>query len=190
MKPEEPSPIALAAHQAGIDKINTLYVRLLEVASTAADTKIKAANIAREMGIHLQELSGHVQINFQFFLGIQSQLPKEFCFESAKKCVMIANQFPKPLKTLEEAKRVEQITFQAAGLLEMPESRQLQYLSPVTPLTLFANTLGAAKERFQKWIEDEPMENWEKDRLETFLSESAWVEDQRDIANRLYRLRD
>lgn len=164
-----------AAREATIKRIERLFTLLKAKAGVAAHAEIDGVNLAREIGVYLQELSGHEQLKMPFFQSIQAQLPAELDFAKAQKCVSLANNLSAPVKTLEEARRVSQMVFQAAGFLELAAPNETRKASAEPHLTVFVNTLCTARERFQKWMESEPVEKWPSERKESVKAEIKWA---------------
>lgn len=142
---------------------------------------IRAANNARHIGILLKEWMGHEQMKFEFFQGWvrenSPKLPKGFDGDKIKKFISIANKLPEPVADFQQAKEALQLTFEAAGMIEVVARTLPQKASPITPLTFFLNAFGSVKEKVEKWIEDEPLDDWPGDRRTTVKEELKWAHD-------------
>lgn len=156
----------------------------------AADTKDGSEKITdgingfRQTGILLQSLCGHNQMKAAFWL---DKLDGKFSFSYriAQNCIAIANRMPKPAKTIQEAVQHVQQGLFAAGQIELSERTEGQTASPISPIQRFLNEMTLIRQPFQKSIRAQPMEQWESEALDTFLSETEWLAKERERAETL-----
>lgn len=142
-------------------EIGALIIAWQKKCDTAATDQIQLTNEARQIGLLVQEWFGG-QISFGFYQENKAKLPKEITFEMLKTFSSIANKLPQPASKLDDARRVWQMEFQAAGLLQIPE-RQPQSASGTTRFMHLVNRIGALRAVIHEWLRDEPLESWDDD---------------------------
>lgn len=128
--------------------------------TTVAASQIELTNEARRIGLLVQSWCGHDQMNFQFWENHRAELPKGVSFEMVKTFVAIARRVPDEVEKLEDARRVWQMDFQAAGLLELPERTERQQPASLPRFVQLMNTIGNARNVLADWNRDEPFEAW------------------------------
>lgn len=121
-------------------------------------------NEARAVGLLLKEWSGD-QFTFDFFQANQSLLPMSF--QNAKAFVSVANRMEQPATSINDARHVWQLDFQAAGLLVIPESFAQHKSIAVAPAVKLSNRIGVVREIIHDWVEDAPVEDWDADTRDT-----------------------
>ena len=147
----------LAAHEELAAEVRRLFGAFEKQGRALGESLVEHVNTGRQIGLLLKEWQGREQVTFEFFHRHQEQLP--FAFDTAQRFVSMANRMPGPAESVDDARRVLQLDFQAAGLLNLPE-RGPQIAHAPTGFVMFVGALGAAKERFLKWTDDEPVEQW------------------------------
>ena len=144
--------IELAAKNAALTKLVKDWSELVTAADGLAESKIKLVNLGRKIGICIQELCGHNQVNFTFFNSLAGQLPPTLTFEAAKKCVKLANSMPEPAKTLDDANRAEQLLLEATGMSDCPKRLEQHTSRDVAPATFFFSAFAEIREKVSKKI--------------------------------------
>lgn len=145
---------------------------------------INSANLAREIGIHLQTKCGHEQVGFDFWQKY-CEGKQPFDFEAAKMFVSVANKMEKPAKTINEAVQYVQLALVAGGLLELPEREEAQKRASVSLFEKWLGEIVKIRQPFGKLTKDWPMDSWNKTALDKFLSETEWLVEERARAEKL-----
>jgi len=143
-------------------EIGALIIAWQKKCAEAAEDQIQLTNAARQIGLLVTEWSGG-QITFGFFTEHKSELPKQVTFSMLKTFTSIAEKLPEAVSKLDDARRVWQMEFQAAGLLQIPE-RQLQTASQRTKFMELVNHIGSLRTVIVEWLRDDPLENWDSQR--------------------------
>ena len=165
-------------------KIKGLYEKFLSRGERIKTDTVDAVNLGREIGMYLQEMCGHEQIGFEFWQKeCGQQLPFEF--EAAKKFTSIARACPEPVTTIEEAFSMQQMVLRAGGLIELPEREEMHQRSNVSIVERFFREFTLIRLPFQKIVNQKPMEQWDKEALGMFLSETEWIAIERSKAENL-----
>ena len=129
----------------------------------AAEDQIKLTNLAREIGLLVKEWAGG-QITFGFFQEHKDALPKQVSFEMLKTFSSIATKLPDVVSKLDDARRVWQMEFQAAGLLQISERQAQQTASQRTKFMFLVNCIGRLRMVIVEWLRDDPLDTWSADR--------------------------
>lgn len=153
--------IELASKTALIKKLSQDWKDLSALGATLCEKKIEFVNLGREMGIGLQAMCQHEQMPFSFYQSIQKDLPKEFSFKLVQKCVSLANALPEPVKTINEANRVESQIMLALGFTEEPHRNEIQQSHYQTPYTSVVNVFIRARADLFKQFSDSA--EWDSD---------------------------
>ena len=148
--------IELHANSAQLTKIHADWAMFLNIGEQIRDRQINAVNLGREIGLGLQGICQHKQIDLAFFNQLQREkkLPENMNFSAAKRCVHLANALPEPVTSIEEAQRMMQEVFLAGGFMELTERTEPQRSHEQTLPTFVFSVFGAAKDRITKRIED------------------------------------
>lgn len=125
-----------------------------------AASQIALTNEARRIGLLVQTWCGHEQMNFEFWQKHKTELPKDVSFGMLKTFISIATRVPDAVDNLEDARRVWQPSFQAAGLLEIPERTEQQQQSSISRYAELVNRIGNVRNVLADWNRDEPFETW------------------------------
>ena len=169
-------------------KITAVHNRF-EVATKGIERNaILAANSARELGIHLQALAGREIISdrqgrFLWEEKFAAHLP--FSYESACMFVAISRKMPEPVRTIEEAVQFVQQALIADNLLQLPERGEQQSRSAIGIMEKFLMQITLVRQPFSKALKERPMETWDVEALDKFLSETEWVDVERKRAEEL-----
>jgi len=140
-------------------------------AEASAKLQIKALNLLRDAGIKAQQASGHEQVGFEFWHGIEKVLPQGLHFKALKFCVHLARNFDKPIKTLDDARSASQMMFEAFGEATAPKRLEAQSSHEKNPWNDFVSTASAFTALFSD-LQVEAMDTWGRDRLTTFIRET------------------
>jgi hypothetical protein len=162
MKTPKSKSLTLQTAEAFPKEIGALIIAWQKKCADAAADQIALTNDARKIGLLVSEWSGG-QITFGFFQEHKATLPKVVTFDMLKKFSSIASKLPEAARTLDDARRVWQMEFQAAGLLQIPE-RQPQAASQRTRFMEMINIIGRLRAVIVEWLRDEPLVNWDADR--------------------------
>ncbi len=137
-----------------INRINDRYKGFQAAGKSVGSNLIDAVNLAREIGLELQGISGTEQVSFSFFTThCAKDLP--FDYETVRQFIAITRKIKEPVKTVEEAVPVLQHVCLAQGLLKLPEHRDGPQQSHDTqPVVFVFHTLGTAWERIENRIKD------------------------------------
>lgn len=142
---------------------------------------VESANFARELGLLLQGMCGHQQITFGFWRTHgQGQLPCDF--NTAKILVSIANKMEAPAKTLNDAAPFVLSILQADGILALPEREVEQRAATISVFQKVLANITLIRAGFKKALRERPMEEWDGRALDSFLSETRWIAEERERA--------
>lgn len=144
-----------------LEEINRKWESLKGLAEQQVSAKIEFANTGREIGLSLQILCKHTQMHLSFFEGIKDQLPATLCYASAQKCIKLANAYPEPIVTLQEAGEAEQWLLIATGEDEEPMRLVDRVANSSTPSTFIWNALSTVEDRIEKRIVS--IEQWDNE---------------------------
>lgn len=139
-------------------EINRRYEEHQSKGIQVGNSLVEFTNDARELGILIKQWCGE-QITFEFFHKNKDQCAVPL--DRLKAFISIANRMQEKATTLEDAKPFIQSDFQAAGLLTMPEQTPQRSIAP-TPFVEFTNRIGNAREVVNKWISNQPVEQWDQ----------------------------
>ena len=143
---------------------------------------IAAANACRAVGIRLQTLCGHEQIDIEFWQKNDCGKKLPFDFNSARIFISIARKMPKPAKSLAEAAPLTQLMFQSANLIELAHREESQRALTVSILQKFFAEITTVRQPFEKALREQPMEKWKPSQIDSFLSETEWLSVAREKA--------
>lgn len=181
---EATAVIKSEAKSAEFEVIVEAFARFTDATNRIKSRTIAAANLGREIGIHLQTLCGHEQIRFDFWQSkCEGKLP--FDYKIAQSFVSIANRLTKPVETLEEALPTLRQCFFAGNLLQDAERTEPQARSNVSLMERFLGEFTLMRQPMKKILSERPMETWEVVALDRFLADTQWLEDERERALRL-----
>ena len=159
--------------------IEKAYAKFSETADAVAKDTVLMANVAREIGIHLQTLSGHEQVSFEFWQKhCEGKLP--FKFDAAKMFVSVARGMEKPARSLTEAAKWIQQILAAEGHLELPSREENQVAVSVSIMQKFFKELTCLSQPWKKLESENPIEGWTKKQVDTGLAETEWLSVARD----------
>lgn len=144
--------IEIAAQIRAIAEVGKSWGEMVSEAQSLAASKIKLVNLARRVGIGIQEICGRDQLQLNFFQTFAAKLPPGLTFAAAKNCVKLANAMPEPAKTVEDANRAEQLVFEATGVMEAPKRLEQHTSRDVAPATFFFTTFAEIREKVNKKI--------------------------------------
>lgn len=141
-------------------EIGALVLAFKAKCADLAESQIEITNEARKIGLTIQAWCKHEQLTLGFYCQHQSELPKEVTFTMLKQFVAIARKLPAKATDLTDARKVWQMDFQAAGLLELPERTTAQTKSTITPYADLVNRIGSVREVLVGWNRNQPFETW------------------------------
>jgi hypothetical protein len=194
MKTDQPNPTyterAVALRQqssvATLKKINQDYEAFLKSTTAISDSTIASANKAREIGIELQALCQH-ELMSESFWNANCRDKTAFGFDAAKAFISTARKMPKPAKTLQDAAPFIQTMLITADLLPEPERTEVQHLSSINPVQRFFNEFSMMRQPWQKITRTKPIEQWDSLSLKRVVSETEWVLEIRQKAEKLLK---
>lgn len=144
------------------------------------DSTIASANLCREIGLHLQTACNHEQINLVFWNNNDCGKQLGFSFEEAAKYIALTRKMPEKVKTLAQCAPFLQLIFNAGGMLELPEREEAQNRISVGPLQKFFGEVTIIRRDFEKAKRQMPPEHWSNSMRESFISDTQWIEDERE----------
>ena len=151
---ETPAGYNLQAKAASLIKVRGDWTSIMDLGLQLERNKIRFVNLGREVGLALQGLCEHEQMRLSFYEHIKSELPSSLTFSAVQKCIHLAQHLDAPVKTLEEANRVETQMLLAGGFLELPHRTEQQKSHAVTPVLFVFSVIADAKEKLFKRIEE------------------------------------
>jgi len=163
-------------------KIADLWKRLVAKSKTISGDVIDGVNLMREIGLELQSMCGHETMS-QVFWNNHCKNEWDFSFATAKIFMSVARkEQAKKVKAFAEAIEYFAPMFFSTGQLELPVRAGAQSASTIPALQIFVTKFVGQLKPFKKLP---PMNTWDTDDLNLFLSETAWVIDERDRAKKI-----
>ena len=137
---------------------------------------ISIVNKASQLGGVLLQICGGDQLGFPFWnKECADQLP--FKLEVAQELISVHKKVPHPITDMSQIWPVWKQINLAMGTLQIPERLEAQNPSGQSPLTAVTHAFQQGYNVFQKWIEKEPLADWDRSRLETIFAETKQVHD-------------
>ena len=155
--------LELQASESLLAEINRKWESLRQLAEQQVAAKIEFANTGREIGVALQMLCKHTQMHLSFFEGIKAELPGTLGYVAAQKCIKLANAYPEPIVTLQEAGEAEQWLLIATGEDECPMAKD-RIANSSTPVSFVWNTCATMESKTEKRFES--LNDWTKETRE------------------------
>ncbi len=147
---------------------------------------ILGANSSLEIGLELQGWCGHENMSFMFWkTNCEKLLP--FDFEAAKFFMSVARKMKKKATTIAETWEFAQLVLTVDGALPLAESTGSRHAALIPPLQKLCCQFVMLRKPLQKIMNLAPMETWEQDDVRLFLSETEWLEIERQKAERLLK---
>lgn len=147
---------------------------------------INGANSSRAIGIHLQTWCGKENISFMFWkTHCEKVLP--FDFDAAKFFMSVARKMSKKAETIAEAWPFSQQCLTFDGLLPLAERTGPQHRNPIPPLQKLFCQFAMLRKPFKKINGEIPMDDWDREDVRLFLSETEWLADEREKAELLLK---
>jgi hypothetical protein len=179
--------LKVKSNAAEFKTIGATYKKFDVAANGIKTNAIDAANLARELGIHLQTLAGREilsdkQGKFLWDEHFAKHLP--FSYDNANMFVSVARKMTAPAKTLNEAVQFVQQALIADNLLQLPERAESQSRSAISVMEKFLAQMTLVHQPFKKILAQKPMETWDKTALNKFLSETEWIAEERERAEK------
>jgi len=172
------------AQQAALQRGAEYFERARANASDAAVLEVEGMNNLRLAGLQYQEAAGHEQVTLAFYRRVIEDLPKGMTFHALKACVHVARNYPDKIKTLNEARAARQLMFVAFGEIETRRREIPQTAHDHNPWNDFVSTAASFTTLFQK-LEEQPMEQWEPEKLDGFIRETLPIVEKHEAAKRL-----
>jgi hypothetical protein len=190
MKTDNPKP---SYQERSVQKFHeTLAVQLAEAKKDFTAGKealqqaeggiITAANKFRAVGIRLQSACNHELVNLDFWNNNNCEAQLGFDFQTAKQCMAIARRLPKVVKSLDDAAPFVQLLFQAGDLLHLERRSEPQNRVTVSVMQKFLNEVTIIRRDFEKVERQIPMNDWSQTMLRSFVSDTKWIADKREMA--------
>lgn len=176
-----------AANRKARDAEIPLILKAHETARAGAQQISKGSiitvNSLREVGIRLKACCGHEKLSFVFW---KTQLEKHlpFDFEFAKFCIATATRMDKKAEVFRDVIDTMQMVFIQFGFIEAPrrEGKQNAIANKLQSLCCkFTEMKKPLKQIFNTY----KMEDWDADDLALFISETDWIQEERERAKRL-----
>lgn len=172
--------LALEARLAAVERINALTMAIKNGVMLVRDTAVKIGNDAIQLGLFIQEATGHQQLELREFNALLG-VDKELTFWLAQRCVNLVNRRGAKyvFKDLADVQPELQALFQGMNLLQ-PAPRSRKEGEPLQsdwgswiPLAF-----APVNSKLQELLAEEQMESWTQERLETFAAQSQFVHEQ------------
>lgn len=132
------------------------------------DDMVNHTNDCRAIGLLLKEWSNN-QFTFDFYQKHEEVLVMEY--KQAKAFISVANRMEEPAETIEDARMVWQLDFQAAGLLAVPESFAPQQSHYTAPAVKLMGKIRSVREVLSRWLEEKPADKWDDEERETVVGQ-------------------
>jgi hypothetical protein len=144
-----------------------------ESAHKTEQLMIVGCNAMRRIGCNVQILTGHEQISVSTFEGLKKKhgkrVPKKLSFNFLKCCVHVSHKIDKDVTTAQEAMQLQKDLFIANAQYSEPKRLAEQTAHDVNPWSELISKGAAVIAFIVQMQEDEPMENWSKDKLDSFV---------------------
>jgi len=173
---ERTAQVQKKAQAALFKQARGLWKQLESAKDSMEKTTILAVNTASQLGAVMLQICGGDQLGFPFWTShCAKQLP--FNLDTAQEMISVHKKVPTPITTMEQAFVVLKQLNLGLGLLKLPERTEDQNPSGQSPLTAVTHAFQQGYNVFQKWIEKEPLADWDRSRLETIFAETKQVHD-------------
>jgi len=167
-----------------IETINRVWKKFDATAKSIEANTVESANLARELGLHLQILCGHDQLDLGFWqTRLADKLP--FPYKSAKIFVAVANRMTEPAKTLQDAAQFVQQLLIANGSLQLAERTEAQTASVISVFQRFLAEITLERALFKKVLKEQPMESWTASQHDSFAADCEWLRAELDRSAKL-----
>lgn len=167
-----------------LQKISELWDKFVPSLQVQEKSTVQNANLAREIGIHLMTLCGHDVMKQSFWvLNCQGKVP--FDFETAKVFMGVARRLAKKAKTISDAAPFVQMILFAGGNLELPERTEPQMASSMPLIEVCLSKIDELREKFGKAFRDRPLDTWTVPAMDRYLSDTRWIQEDREKIMRL-----
>lgn len=143
------------------------------------DMTIVNSNLCRSIGIRFKSVCNHEQLNLEFWKNNDCERRLGFGYEEAKKYISLSNKMPDKVTTLAQCAPYLQMTFEAIGLLELPEREEQQNRIQVSFMQKFLGEITIVRKDFEKVERQMPIQDWSDTMRKSFLSDTQWLADKR-----------
>ncbi len=155
--------------EAMLAKIASLWERFDNPVGSEQRRAIDGVNLPREIGLHLQGISGHRRMSHGKYLKFKDRLPAALDWENAQECVRLALKFTERVKLFHEAHSEADAVAKLRGLLKEEKRKDEQFASDVTPPTAAFHAAMAYRDRIDKASGDHA--KWDDLTRQSFLDE-------------------
>ncbi len=174
------------AEVAMIKQIQGLWKSLKSDEKILSQKAIAVVNTASHIGGVLLQIVGGEQLGLSFWNShCSKQLP--FNFDAAKELIAVHKKVPEPITDFKQIFPVWNQVNLAMGTLELPERTEQQTASSSTPLLAITHAFRQGFVCFEKWTATEPIDDWDKSRLETVHAETKQIHDLHERAAALLK---
>lgn len=153
-----------------VKNINADWKKVEDLAKTAGKAEVSAANIMRGIGIKLRELVGHEQLTLTGFQSFQADLPKKLTFKSAKLCVKLSEVYGDQITSIDQVRPIQKELREI--VCETPVEKQIrgpQQAHERNSWSEWVSNIAKSATIFDEIEQEQPMANWEKDKLKSFV---------------------
>lgn len=157
-----------------------------EKAKSCEEMGIEFVNLLYSCGIKLQDVSHHNILSFEFYERQMraGNLPKDMTWLGCKRCLSLARGMPGPAKTIQDAMRWMQMSFEAIGDCSPPRRLTEQIAHDYNPWNEFTSRIAKVTSLFSE-LSPEPMVRWPRHKIEKFVETTRPVVEKHEEAKRL-----
>jgi len=141
-----------------------------EAATEAGKCELQALNLLRTAGMKLHEAANRDQLSFESFRRMKPALPKDMSFVAAQWCVKLGKEFDKPFESLTDAGHARRLLFVKLEAQDVPRRLQEQTAHEANSWSELVAKASGFTAFFNQLTEDDPMEKWDVDKLQNFVS--------------------
>ena len=181
---ERTAQVQKQAQAALFKQARGLWKQLESAKDSMEQATIKAVNTASQLGAVMLQICGGDQLGFPFWTShCAKQLP--FNLDTAQELISVHKKVPVAITTMEQAFVVLKQLNLGLGLLKLPERTEDQNPSGNSPLNAVTHAFQQGYNFFKKWVEKEPIDTWDRSRLETIYAETKQVHDLHEQVEKL-----
>ena len=163
--------LEISAREKLLAAVSRDWCRVEALVKQSASGEVEAMNLLRVIGINLQAAAQREQIPLTFLEANKDTLPPGLTFRAVKLAVHLATTHREPIRDLGDARAARQMMFGVFSASEIPRRTAKQLARIHDPWSDFVSRAASFAESFAE-LESDPMVDWPRERLATFVRET------------------
>jgi len=136
-----------------LEKIASIWERFKNLEGKWEKVLVDSVNLMREIGLHLQGLSGHERMSRGKYLKLKELLPADMDFDKTKNCIRLTHKF-KNKATLQECGEEAETVCLVRGSVKTKHRTEKQQSHAQTPFVTVTNECGNFRVMLDKVLGD------------------------------------